>query len=513
MHKLLVSYILWVCIFQTRAQNIILNDFDIFRGHRFGQIITGEDDTFYALHYIKVNMAYAIPKIRMYKGNAILKEHAIEHLNASGTELDQDFFVFQNKLLLLTESKQFGRHDFFLYSNDDQLEEKSVRIPLQSTTFKVTETLVKSGIVSSPDSTKLLFYALIEDVQNRTYFIHYTIFDEQLNVVERKSRSYLFPSANIELRSLNLSDDLNILAVFSLHAKRASRTYNLHFDRLSFFLIDLRKDENNSVKFTLPDKKVLDVQVLPTTDNDWRLCGTWSNEKNNSSGFFHSVYSASKNNYSEEKMWEYPQTEIITTWQGQPDLNNVKKKSSLLHFLAHDFFEYRGGYVAVFEEKYVTGSMMETDTGAQLNNLSFHWNNIIAIHFDSQGELLWTVEIDKKLSERSDNHAAKSFLLAKTKDELRFFFNDHKKNYDESGLYNGRSFPVALKKKDLVLAKTTLNLKYNNLLREVALHTDQSQAYFLPQKSAISKDNSHAILVFQQNLDNLMYRFGVLRLE
>lgn len=514
----LVSVFFVLAVLHSNAQIINFSEYDLFRGHRFGKIVPLDDDTFFTLTYNKVNMSYAIPKIRMYKGNRMIKEDEFEKLEPINAELDQDFFLFQNQLVLLTESKQFGKHSFFIYSKDTELEQEGKRFQLQSLSLKPSETVVKSGLTVSPDSSKLLFFALTEEVQSRTYYVHYSILDENLESIESSSKSYIFPSANIELHSMHLSDDLDALAVFTLFAKRASRLHNFYLDRLAYFFVDLKKESNNTVRFSLPEKNVIDLKIIPKNHKNWLVSGLWRNPDDTQTGIFVTTFNSNQNKYSNEHEWVYTSNDNIkSNISSQNDKNYfhsaVSSKSKLNRFIVRELIALERGYLLVCEESYVYGRIIEYDTGGRANNLTFHNNNIVLIHFNLSGEILWSTEIVKSMQHNTENYDTHSFFVQMNRNKLLLFFNDNKKNYNDSFAYNEKNVSISHKKSDLVITKTTVDLTNGTLSREMLVTADAKQGFFLPMKSAASGDNTHVVLVFRQKLDNLMYRFGVLRVD
>jgi hypothetical protein len=439
-------------------------------------------------------------------------------LSATSNELDHDFFRFQNQLLLLTEVKQFGKHNFFFHAADLALTESKKQVKTLSLNLKMNESVVKSGHVLDPNAAHILFYALVEDIQNRVFRMHFSIFDKNLMEQETGSKTLIFPSENMLLQNVHLSNDNHVLAVFKLYAHRASRFHLSYRDLDAFFLVDFRKNENHTVKVEIPEKKIADLVVYPQNNQIWRLTGLWSDQNKGQTGFFSSLFNSESNAYFDEHEWVHTMPTQITSTVGNSvyKLNEgqiVNTNSPLTLFLVRDFFPTDQGFIAVFEESFVGGRYTEQLHRGVDDNLVYNNNNIVVIHFNAMGKMLWTREISKTMKETTNRNATASFMLVKNPYRLTFFFNDNLNNYNESGSYIEKNHFASTKKRENAVAQVTVDVNLGTSTRHMLTIFKDSQGFFLPTKSTTSANQSHVHLAFQQSLSNQMYRFGTMRLD
>jgi hypothetical protein len=497
---------------------IDFGNFEVFRGHRFGQLVPGDGDSFYTLGYTKVNMTYSIPTFRLYQNNRMSKEVPVKHLNAQGNELDQDFFRFQDHLVLLTESKQFGKQEFFMHAVDLDLSESNKPIKALSINLKINESVTHSGYVFDTDSAHCLIYALVEDATNLSIRIEFSIFDKQLNSTESGAKSLIFPSDNTIFNSIHLSNDNNLVATFKVFTRNPKNYHVRHRNLQAFFLVDLRKKQSNTILVKIPEKKILDLVVYPLNDQRWLLTGLWLEESTNKSGIFSSSYNSENNEYFDEHEWPYYVPNQMASSGGNAfqmkDFTSLQTtKSPLTHFIIREHLPHQNGYVALFEEFYQDGVFIENQMGGLVDNLSYNNNTILVVHFNKSGELLWTREIKKTMKQTTNRNATPSFMTLKNGNKLTLLFNDNRKNYNESGLYAEHNHVITMKKRENVVAQVHIDLELGTVSRQILTDYSASKGFFLPSKSIASEDDAFVFLAFQQSLANQMYRFGMLRTD
>ncbi len=497
---------------------IDFGNFEVFRGHRFGQLVPGDGDSFYTLGYTKVNMSYSIPTFRMYQNNRLSKEVPVKHLNAQSNELDQDFFRFHNHLVLLTESKQFGKQEFFIHAVDLDLNESINPIKALTTNLTINESVTHSGSVFDPDSAHCLIYALVEDATNRAIRIEFSIFDRQLNSIESGSKSLIFPSNNSIFNSIHLSNDNNLVATFKVFTHNPNQYFLRYRYLQAHFLVDLRKKQSNTILVKIPEKRILDLVVSPLNDQRWLITGMWLEESTNKSGIFSSVYNSDSNEYSDEHEWLYYAPNHMASIGGNTHkINNASltrtTKSPLTNFIVREFLPQKNGYIALFEESYQDGVFIENQRGGIVDNLSYNNNTILIVYFNARGEMLWSQEIRKTMKQTTNKNATPTFLAFQNRDKLTLIFNDNRKNYNESGIYNEHNHVITMKKRENVVAQVHIDLELGTVSRQILADYSVSKGFFLPSKSIATKGQSFVFLAFQQSLANQMYRFGMMRLD
>lgn len=493
-------------------------NFELFRGHRFGQLVPGEGNSFYTLGYTKVNMTYSIPTFRLYQNNRMLKEVPAKFLSANSNERDQDFFRFQDHLVLLTESKQFGKHEFFFHALDLALNQSKKQNKVLSLDLKINETLSHYGYVMDPGSTHLLLYALIEDATNLTFRIHFSIFDAHLNQLEKGSKELIFPSDNTLFHGIHLSNDNNILATFKVLTRNPNRYHLRYLDLKAFYTVDLRKTQNSTIAVKIPEKKVVDLVVHPLNNQNWLLTGLWLDENSNTSGIFSSTFNTERNEYFNEFDWIYARHKANNSLVGNAHKTQNKAfshapKSPLTNFIIREFHPHKDGYLLLLEESYRDGLFIENQTGGLIDNLSYNNNTILVIRFDKLGQMHWTREINKTMAQTTNRNEMTSFKMFTNGDRLTLLFNDNRKNYNEFGSYNERNYTYTSKKRENAVAQVHIDLDLGTVSRKMITDFSASKGFFLPLKSTVSTDQSFLFLSFQQSLSNQMYRFGMMRLD
>lgn len=344
MKTLIFSIIIFVWFSNSTfwAQIVNYTHTEPFIGHRFGKLISGDDEHFYTLGYRRINVAYSLPEYRKYRNNKLIKQIPVAFSAIAGNEVDRDFFRFQDQLVLQTESAQFGNHDIFLYTTDLELTQQSNKIRAINISLKPSEHVARRGKTFDQDSTHLLIYALVEDVLNRSFRMYFSVFDQQMNLLENRTKHFIFPSENIALHSIHLSNENHLLAVFKSSLQRYG-TYRVQQDNPpAFFLVDLRKTKANTVLFQLEGMDVMDLAVQPLSNQNWALRGNWFKPGNRDSGFFSVIYDSEKNVYYNESIWDYFKSAQVSSVGGRSSQSRINdiitpERSSIENFVIHSF--------------------------------------------------------------------------------------------------------------------------------------------------------------------------------
>jgi hypothetical protein len=137
----------------------------------------------------------------------------------------------------------------------------------------------------------------------------------------------------------------------------------------------------------------------------------------------------------------------------------------------------------------------------------------LIVYFNARGEMLWSQEIRKTMKQTTNKNATPSFLAFQNGDKLTLIFNDNRKNYNESGIYNEHNHVITMKKRENVVAQVHIDLELGTVSRQILADYSVSKGFFLPSKSIATKGQSFVFLAFQQSLANQMYRFGMMRLD
>jgi hypothetical protein len=145
--------------------------------------------------------------------------------------------------------------------------------------------------------------------------------------------------------------------------------------------------------------------------------------------------------------------------------------------------------------------------------LTYNNNTVLVFHVNKRGEMLWTREISKTMKQTTNQNATPSLMAFTRGDQLTLLFNDNRKNYNESGMYNERNHIFSTKKSEIVVAQVHIDLDLGTVSRQMLTDYTASKGFFLPSKSTVSSDQSFIFLTFQQTLSNQMYRFGTMRLD
>lgn len=160
---------------------------------------------------------------------------------------------------------------------------------------------------------------------------------------------------------------------------------------------------------------------------------------------------------------------------------------------------FRGGFIAEngdltmnAEEFYITSSSMMGANGSMTNNTIFHYDDILSIKMNKQGELLWARNINKRQATGGLNVEYFSFSATVLGNDTYLFINGSDKI---KKLRNDRiEFKQASSKKANLYA-IKINAEGDYSFENIVAHKDSEVAYFVAQGISISNGGDEMVFI------------------
>lgn len=124
-------------------------------------------------------------------------------------------------------------------------------------------------------------------------------------------------------------------------------------------------------------------------------------------------------------------TEGYSNWQlrqaEKVERDPKRKGAELTHYVFRELIPHDDGSVTLVAEQHYVVSSSSLDN--RTRSTSYHYNDIIAIRIDADGNVKWTSRIPKLQQTQNDNGRYSSFAMGVRDDYLYFAYNDHHVNH------------------------------------------------------------------------------------
>lgn len=238
----------------------------------------------------------------------------------------------------------------------------------------------------SPNGQYIAF--AVENIDQKTNSFSIRVYDQSLTEVYQKN--YIdSEDSHYEFDDFMVSNEGEVLSAGKLYnkGKREKRKGKANYE---YIIYRVTKDASSSVTFDLGDNFIKELRFAQT-DTTTRLLGFYS-EKNSKRMKGIAGYTFKNLDITSMKQEERPFPEAMFK-----DLFREKKAERLAdkekelrnYYLDHVMVDKEGNGYILAEEFYVTQRTMTGANGMVTTTVVYHYDNILAIKFDPQGNVLW----------------------------------------------------------------------------------------------------------------------------
>uniref|UniRef100_UPI00404AFD5C hypothetical protein n=1 Tax=Flavobacterium sp. TaxID=239 RepID=UPI00404AFD5C len=236
-----------------------------------------------------------------------------------------------------------------------------------------------------------------------SYKIH--VFDsETLNLMFEKT--YQEDKDNyFEPNDLFVDDQANVFALGKLfiNGKSTKKDGDANYD---FILNKISKDNNQSIKVGLESDNFISSLAINYYENQLNLVGFYSNEKDgNIKGGCNFSINASVLSVTSKKNTELPK-DVYHDLYGDAKAERHDKKKKELNSFYVDYIvrDKNGNTIILAEEFYITQNYVSTGmNGGGYMTTIYHYDDILILKFDKNGEINWGRSIFKRANVSSYN--------------------------------------------------------------------------------------------------------------
>ncbi len=245
----------------------------------------------------------------------------------------------------------------------------------------------------SPNGNFIAF--AVEDIDEKTNSFSIRVFDASLkevyqtNYIDSEEKYYAFDDFMV-------SNTGEVLSAGKLYkkGKREKRKGEANYE---YIIYRVNANASSSFQFELGDNFVKELRFAQT-ETDVRLLGFYS-EKNSSrmKGAVSYTFNGLDINNMKAEERPFPETLFKDLYKEKRAEKLAEKEKELRnYYLDYVLTDEMGNGYLLAEEFYITYRTMNGPNGMVTTTAVYHYDNVLAIKFDPQGNMLWARSILKK---------------------------------------------------------------------------------------------------------------------
>lgn len=479
-------------------------------------VLPDQETDFYT--YSQSNAQFLqLPKVTRYiNGTPVMTKRISQRIGDNMVSLEE-MEVFGGTLLGFMSDKRDGMNSLYMVRYDSDID------PLEEPEIIYSYPLPKSwsnrgffNVLSSRNKRYLCVEYVIPAKRDEFERYGYKVVDTAFQVIAEGEYEIPYNSRNasVDLRYLTDNGDYILgIAVYSNPKGGVWKDYN---SLEKTVLVHVKQDELTEYELNIEGKRVFDVGVS-ALDSILTVTGTYGEPfSSGSQGVFLQRINLNRREVVHDCFHLFPR-EFMTQDMTPTQIDKLEKRETrgrlgpqLYNYAIRAIHPQPDGSSVVVAEQFYIFQQNTTDTkGISQTMYHYYFNDIVAYKIDSVGGFNWIVRLPKEQHSVNDYGYYSSIKTLIDDGKLLCFFNDNRKNYDETGIYidflRSISFPV--RKKSYALALGEIDLETGEIKRSVLNEYTQSNGFVVLRLSPVDYRN-HQILMYSEGRRN---RFGMFR--
>jgi hypothetical protein len=307
-------------------------------------------------------------------------------------------------------------------------------------------------------------------------------------VFPNKEKQYIFTDWRYDGGTKVFFLSRHIIDMYQVDMEFSTLNQNTYF----LWGYDFKLDKIKEIELSLNQRFIHKITIEQDRTR-WLVAGLFANDRNfHADGIFNIALDSSWSVVS-HKIHNFT-TEETNIFSNQAENNKGQKKIDALQVKSIERFD-NGDFVLIGEEFY---KEIEEPNDGRMTTTNFteifHYQNISLFWFDTFGKLKGIYCIPKNQISVNDDGAYSSYAIAKNKENLIFFYNDHPKNINPKNSIEGKPKPfssfrrtylkgVQINSKGVMKNSVVFSSSRKAHIRpEKGTQFMQEAIYFLPQK-------------------------------
>jgi hypothetical protein len=347
-----------------------------------------------------------------------------------------------------------------LQANNDR--KKIADIPFESKMFKGVGAFDHS---LSRDSTKMIIFYHLPYEKNESEKFGFHVLDDKMNEIWSDDITLPYTDELFEIHSHLLDNfgNVHVLGKKYYEKLKDRRKGNPNYN---YVILSYIKGENKAREYDvkLEGKYLTEMQLEINLDRELICAGFYSNK--GVSGADGSYYLKIDSESKEILLKNFKEFDLNFITQNMTDKeeNKARKKDAkgkdaeLWMYELDEMVIADDGSIFLIGEQYFVEERTTTSTSngstSTRTTYLYHYNDVIVVHIDFMGNILWAEKVGKRQTTANDNGFFSSYNLVVVGDKLYFVFNDHpdnenlKKNNDFETFRGNKKSMIAIVEMD-----------------------------------------------------------------
>ncbi|GAB4136623.1 MAG: hypothetical protein Fur0041_11160 [Bacteroidia bacterium] len=406
-----------------------------------GDIIGTDDQAIYTIRYSASVFSSSAPTLERYKKSDLSLEYTkpIPCKRADGRHFQPSAIYFVNGKILC----------FASYYERETMEIKAYGQILEAN-GAVSKSWIEIGKLKSEKKSQQgsFLFTISNDsasvllIGNPPYDSYgdekfeFSLIDNQFNFLWKKQVSLPYRDKYFTLNSFMVKENGNVYMLANISKDKSNMSFRERRTTPTYYynilMYEHATDQLTEFPVDLKEKFITDVSFNVLGNGNIICAGFYSNKNSvNIIGTFYMQMDHQSKSVITQNVKEFDQ-DFLTQFM------SAKKASKGRELYSYDFRHFiireDGGAVIVAEQFYIT-QHCTTDprTGATSCTYYYHYNDIIVISINPNGQIDWAKKIAKRQVTANDGGYFSSFAMAVSGNKLYFMFNDNPKNMLNDG--------------------------------------------------------------------------------
>jgi|GEM_PF-2024612 hypothetical protein len=365
------------------------------------------------------------------------------------------------------------------------------------------------------DSSKILIISnIVERSKEENERFNYTIIDDAFNKLANSFIELPYAGVNCRITDYIVDNNNNVHMLYRLNLKKEGLKESDDDVNFAYYLFSYYSSDKSTVEYNLKvgDNVVSGIDIKLDKKNEYLyIPGFYSNKSEYGfKGTFISKIDIQNKKVVYSKTKDFT-ADFLALFYKKPETTKAGKKvtKELYDYIPRFIHITENGEVFVVSEQYwlnVVTSTQYVSTGngggytTTTRTYYYHYNHLIAVNFNSDGDVAWTAKIPKLQLTTNDAGFYSSIATFVHKDKLYMIYNDNPKNGTSAEVNYTMSQP--LKSQTIITS-----IDNNGNIEKNVLFKEQDRAAVVRPKFTVQISPEEVIVY---SVRGKQYKFGKL---
>lgn len=334
----------------------------------------------------------------------------------------------------------------------------------------------------SRDSSKLMVYYDMPYVKKDFDKFGFHVFDGNMSEIWNKEVKLPYIESLFDIQDYIVDDIGNVYVLGKIYKDKAKDRrkgkVNYKYSLLSY---EKNTEEADEYKIDVDGKFLSEMKITIGFNGNLICAGFYSD---NSSYELKGSYFLKIDNKTKQILTRsFKEFDLDFITQNMTERQEKKTKKNKSKGRDVEMYEYDirdiiiksdGGAIIIGEQYFVriVTTYTTNASGGMTPHTTYiyHYNDIIVINIDPDGNIIWNQKIAKRQISTDDGGYYSSYILAVSNNKLQFIFNDNIKNLKYTG--HGKIYGFANKRKESIVALVTMDMDGNQTRQALFLNLE-----------------------------------------